>query len=131
MHVVVFQERDPALERGVAGELVDALQHFLPRVVGRMRLAGEHDLHRPPGAGEQPAEPVEIAEDEVRALVGGEPAREADGERAGIEEGARADDLCRLAVLAGEPMARVLADMVEQHRLEPHVSVPELARDRA
>ena len=48
MHVVVFQKSDPPLEPGVPGELIDALQHFLARIVSRMRLAREDDLHGSP-----------------------------------------------------------------------------------
>ena len=81
VHVVVFEEGDAALELGVPGELVDALQHFLAGVVGRMRLAREDDLHRPPRVDQQPAQPLEVAEDQIGALVGREPPGEPDGER--------------------------------------------------
>ena len=114
VHVVVLEERHPALELGVAGELVDALEHFLARVVGRVGLAGEDDLHRAPRIDQQPAQPLEVAEDQVGALVGGEPAGEADGERRRIEQRARADDLGGLLQLGGEAAAGILADEVGQ-----------------
>src|SRR6266566_2564943 len=49
MHVVVLEERNPALEPGFPSVRVHALQHLLARLVTRMRLAGEHDLHWSPG----------------------------------------------------------------------------------
>ena len=48
-----------------------------------MRLAGEEDLHRPLRLVEQALEPVRLAEEQGRPLVGREPAGEADRERRG------------------------------------------------
>ena len=45
-----------------------------------MRFAGDHDLHRPLGIGQHPLQPLDIAEQQRGALVGGEAARETDGE---------------------------------------------------
>ena len=126
VHVVVLEERHPALERGVPGELVDALQHFLARIVGRMRLAREDDLHRPPRVHQQPPQPVDIAEDQVGPLVGGEPAGEADGERHRVEQGSRAHHLCGFLELAGKAAPGVLAHEVGQRPLLPQVGLPEL-----
>ena len=44
--VVAFHERDAAAELRIEGASVDALQMVLADVVGRMRLAGEDELHR-------------------------------------------------------------------------------------
>ena len=127
MHVVVLEERDPPLELGVAGELVDALEHFLARVVGRVRLAGEDDLHRAPRVHQQAPQPLEVAEDQVGALVGGEAAGEPDGERVGIEQRPGADHLRRFLEARGEAPARLLADPGGEHLLEAQVRRPELA----
>ena len=40
-----------------------ALQVVLAGLVGRMRLAGEHELHRPAGAAHEAREPIGVAED--------------------------------------------------------------------
>jgi hypothetical protein len=125
VHVVVLEERHPALEFRVAGELVDALEDFLAGVVGRVRLAGEDDLHRAPRIHQQPPEPLEVAEDQVSPLVGREPAGEADGERRRVQQGARADHLSRLLHLGGKPAAGLLPDEVRQDLLEPDVGLPQ------
>src|SRR5690554_3618438 len=104
VHVVVLDERHAALESRVPGKLVDALQQLLAGVVRGVGLAREHDLDRPPGVGDQEPRPVEVAQDQVRPLVGGEPAAQADSKRAGLEQRARAHHLRRLLVLAGEPV---------------------------
>jgi hypothetical protein len=57
----------------MGGEPADRL---LAGVVGRMRLAREHHLERQPRMDR--AQPVEVGEQQVGALVGGHPAREAD-----------------------------------------------------
>src|SRR2546426_8674905 len=41
VHLVVFQEGDPALEPGFARERVHALEHLLAGLVGRVRLRSE------------------------------------------------------------------------------------------
>ena len=52
MQIVVVDERDAAGEHRVGGALVDLLQVMLSGLIGRVRLAGEDDLHRPPGGVE-------------------------------------------------------------------------------
>ena len=49
VQVVVVHEGDAAAEHGVERAPIDPLQVMLARFVGRVRLAGEHDLHRPLG----------------------------------------------------------------------------------
>ena len=46
VQIVVVDERDAAAEQRIERALVDALQMVLADVVGRVRLAGEDDLHR-------------------------------------------------------------------------------------
>ena len=45
--VVVVDEHEPVADLGVGRELHDLADHLLARLVGRVRLAGEHELHRP------------------------------------------------------------------------------------
>jgi len=47
MEVVIVNERDSAAERRVGRAAVHVLEVVLAAFVGRMRLAREHDLHRP------------------------------------------------------------------------------------
>src|SRR5580765_1565234 len=109
VHVVVLQERHPSLELRIPGELVDALEDFLARIVRGMGLARKDDLNRTPGIYQQAAKPVDIAKDQVGSLVGREAAAEPDGERHGIEQGSGTDDLGSLLQLSGKPASRVLA----------------------
>ncbi len=98
----------------------------LPGVVGRVRLAGEHDLDGSAHGREDAAEAIGIVEDEFRALVGGEPPREPDGQRVGIEQRARGDDLARADALVGPAQPRALADEREQVVAQRLSDVPQL-----
>src|SRR6266480_3901800 len=86
VHLVVFQEGDPALEPGFARERVYALEHLLAGLVGRVRLPGEDKLDRSPRVGQEALQPVEIAEDQRRPLVGREPPGESDRQGALLEQ---------------------------------------------
>ena len=57
----------------------------MPALVRGVGLAGEDDLHGTAGIGEEPREPLEIREEEVGTLVGGEAPCEADRERLRVE----------------------------------------------
>ena len=83
--VVVGQEHDPPAHLRVAAEAHELLDEDLARVVGRVRLAADHDLHRTLGVGEQPREPLGVAQHQREALVGRHAPREADREHLGVE----------------------------------------------
>src|SRR3546814_7645105 len=51
-HVVVGQEDEAVADVELATEQLDLADHLLARLVGRVGLAGEHELHRPAGVGE-------------------------------------------------------------------------------
>ena len=55
-------------------------------MIFRMRFSGDDYLHRHVRIGQDSFQPIHVAEKKCRALVGREPAREADRERAGIED---------------------------------------------
>ena len=95
MQVVVVDERDAAAERRIDGAAVDLLQVVLAGLVGGMRLAGEHDLHRAAGGVQDAQQPIGVVEDQLGPLVAGEAAREADRQRVGIEQRAGGDDARR------------------------------------
>ena len=67
MQIVVVDEGDAAAEQRIERALVDALQVVLADVVGRMRLAGEDDLHGPSGGVEDAREPLGVVEDRAPA----------------------------------------------------------------
>ena len=114
MEIVVVDERDPAGEHRIGGAAVDLLQVVLAGLVGGMRLAGKHDLHRPARRVEDAEQPIGVVEDQLGPLVAGEPAREADGQRVRIEQRAGGDDARRADVLFLPARARALADEREQ-----------------
>ena len=96
VQIVVVDECDAAAINRIDCVPIDLLQVMFAGIVGRMRLAGEDDLHVPSGRRQQPDEPVGIPEDQLRPLVAGEPAREADGQRSRIEQRPRGDDAAAL-----------------------------------
>ena len=126
LHVVVFDEDHLARELRRAGQAVDLLDERLARLVGRVRLAGEDELHGPPGLGHQVVEARQVAHKQRGPLVGGEAAREADGQRVGVEHtlglGQRARPLAHpLAVLD-----RLAPRVVHHAVLQLTVDVPQL-----
>ena len=58
----------------------------LPRLVGGVRLPGDHQLHRALGVEQQRAQPLRVTEHEREPLVGRHAAREADGQHARVED---------------------------------------------
>ena len=84
VQVVVVDEGDAPAELRIERAFVDALQVVLADVVGRMRLAGEDDLHRPSGGVEDARETIGIVEHQLGALVAGEAAGEAERQRVGL-----------------------------------------------
>ena len=83
--VIAFHHQQLALELGPARDFVDAADQLLAGLVGRVRLAGENEQHRPVGIVDDLAHPVHVFEHQRGALVGREAAREADGQHVGIE----------------------------------------------
>ena len=92
VQVVVVDEGDAAAELRIQGLPIHPLKMMLADVVGGMRLAGEDDLHRPPGRIQNPRETLGVLEDQVRPFVAGEPARKADCQRLRLEQRAGGDD---------------------------------------
>ena len=119
--VVVYEGHSPA-ECGIECPLVHTLQMMLARVVGRVSLAGEDQLDRSLGRVENATQPLRVGEDELRAFIVGEPSREADGQCVRVEQRAGGQDPAGADPLAGPPLARALADEVEEiaPQLLPH-----------
>ncbi len=85
-HAVVGQEDDPVPDPGVVGEPDQFLDQALAAVVRRVRLARDHDLDRALGVQEQFRQAVAVAQHQRQALVGGHPAREADGQDVRVQD---------------------------------------------
>ena len=84
-HVVVRQEHDAVADLGVVGEAHQVLDHALAHLVGRVGLAGDHELDGAHGVQQQALEALRIAQHQGQALVGGHPSGEADREDLRIE----------------------------------------------
>ena len=78
--VVVLDEDELVAELRIAHEFGDLLQHALAGLIERMRLAGEDELHGAIGIVDHRGQPLDIGQDQIRPLVGREPAGEADGQ---------------------------------------------------
>ena len=85
LHVVVFHEDHVLPQVRIARKLHDLADEALARLVLGMRLAGDDDLHRHVLVQQDALQPLHVAEQQRGALVGGEAARETDGERVGVE----------------------------------------------
>ena len=125
MHVVVLDERDPALEARLPGMGVHALQHLLAGLVARMGLTREHDLHRAPGVHQQPLQAVGVTEDQVRPLVGREATPEADREGVRIEQDPRPHKVQGFLPLIRPAPPRLLSDAAHEMGLELVVHRPQ------
>ena len=92
-----------------------------------MRLAGEDELDRHLRVVDERGERLDVLQDEVRALVGGEAAREADRQRVEAERPAElGDELRRLAAPLGLLRGAAARDLDELH-LQRLVRLPQLA----
>ena len=129
--VVVLHEHHPVLEVAVERRLVNLAQDFLPRAIGRVGLAGEHDLDRARWVREQLLQAGQVVEDQAGALVGREPARKPDGQRLGIE-GVLGRRHQLLGIVVAAPLLGEAAAHEAHHvRLEHAVGLPQLrVRDR-
>ena len=87
---------------GRRGDVHDLGDQLLAAVVARVGLAGEDELHRPVLVVDDGRQPVEVAEEQGAALVGGEAAGEADRQRLGVEHLVGAGDLGRRGAAALE-----------------------------
>ena len=126
LHVVILQEEDLAYELRHGGHFDDAFDEVLTRLVVRVRFAREDELHGTLLVVDDRRQPVEVGEQQVGALVGGEAAGETDGQHVGLDA---LDDLNHLARrvethLIGVAVAA--ADMLYELVLEIHALVPQL-----
>src|SRR5437762_3506439 len=98
----------------------------LSGIIGRMRLAGEYDLHVAARRRQNPDQPFGIAENQLGPLVGGEPAGESDRQRPWIEQRTGSHDRRRADVLLRPSIARALTDEGKEKSLQRKAGVPQL-----
>ena len=125
--VVVLDEDELVAELRVAHHLGDLLQDALAGLVVRMGLAGEEELHGALGIVDHGGEALHVGKHQIGALVGGEAAGEADGQRVRREDFAEAVQVFGGFAAAFGLLARAAADEVEELGLEAKVGFPELA----
>ncbi len=88
------------LQLAVLAQVDDVLDVAFAVVIARMRLAGEDELDGPVLVARQAHDVLQLLEDQRRALVGGKPAREADGQRVGIQQLVERDEIAVRQALA-------------------------------
>ena len=123
--VVVGQEDDAVPDLGVVGEPDDVLDELLAAVVGRVRLAGDHQLDGALGVEQQPLEPLGVAHHQRQALVRRCTPREAHGQHVGVQRIVDPGELCAgrtpLGPRLGQASTGVLDEPLTQHPLgRPH-----------
>ena len=95
-----------------------------------MGLAGDHDLHRHVLVQQNALQPLDVAEQQRGALVGGEAAPEPDGESVGIQHSSRAVRLRRRGLPPRRRSALALPNETDQAPLAPAMSFQQfLVRD--
>ena len=104
----------------------DLADQLLAGVVAWVRLAGEDDLHGHGRLVEQRMEAVVVLEQQVGALVGGEPPGEPDGQRLGVEHFLRRRQLARTGPAAHQLVAQAAAGEGHQPFAAPLVGAPQL-----
>ncbi len=103
---------------------------FLAALVGRVRLAGEDELHRAFRVRQDARQTVGVAEDQGGPLVGGEAPGEADREWLWLQERSGRHHLPRVDLAGGPAPPAVLMEVGEQVLVVPLANGPEfLVRD--
>src|SRR5690606_18462081 len=90
------------------------------------RLARYDELHGTIAIEDDPAKSIDVLEDEIGALVGGEASRESDRQVLGVERLVRRGDLHRRGSLAKELLLHALPNEAHEAIAEPILRAPEL-----
>ena len=112
--------------RRVVGEGDHLLDQPLAAVVGRVGLAGDHDLHRPGGVQQQGAQPLRVAQHQGEPLVRGHTAGEADGEHVGVEHRGDPAELGLAGPALAPGGAQPAAGLLHQLGAQAAAQVPDL-----
>ena len=125
--VVVLDEQDLAGKPRVAHQPRDLLQDGLARPVVRMGLSGEHQLDRHLWIVHERHDGLDVLENQIGPLVGGEPARESDRQRVHAQRPPQlSDEFRRLLPLLGA-LHRPPPRDVDQLHLQRLMRLPQLA----
>ena len=124
--IITRDEDDAAQETVLLGDLDDLFDEVLAHAVGRVRLAGEDELHRALGVVDDGVELVEVAEQQRGTLVGREAAGESDGQHVLAQTLLDRDHLARRVVRAQDRIGEAFADGADQFLLEGLADVPDL-----
>ncbi len=100
--------------RGVANELDPFLDESLTRLIRRMRLAGNDELHGTLSIRQQAQQPLRVLQQQVRPLVGCKAACESDRQRIRVEHVFRAFDLGRGSAVSHQIARQALACVFDQ-----------------
>ena len=125
VHVVVLEEDDLTEELRTTADVDDALDEPLPCPIVGMCLAGVDELHGIVGVVDDASQTVEVGEEQMSTLVGGETASEADEQGVGIDFVHQADDAAGVALIAKPRGAELLTDEIDELALQAHVGVPD------
>src|SRR5665213_3266717 len=91
VNIVIFEKHEVAREFAVFAEMNDLLDETFAFVIARVRFAGENKLKGALFVAREFDDVFELLENERRAFVSGEAAREADGQRVEVQETVEAD----------------------------------------
>ena len=103
---------------GIVGKAHDLLHERLATVVGRMRLAGDHELHRPVGVEQDPLEPLRVAQHQGESFVRRHAAREPDGADVRVEHALDPAELCLTRAALQPRRAQPATDLVDEPRAQ-------------
>ena len=94
-HVVIAQKDHAALYFGTPGELHPLTDHFLPRLVSGMGLAGDQELDRALGVSQEANQALRIVQQQSGTFVSGKPPGETQGQSLGVQNLPGLGDLLR------------------------------------
>ena len=124
--VVVFDEQHLSREARIAHERRNLLENRFSRDVVGMRFAGEHELNRHLRIAHERGDRLDVPQNQIRPLVGREPARETDGERVQAQGVPHlGDKIRRFAPALGLPGRQPARDL-DELRFQRLMRFPEL-----
>jgi hypothetical protein len=92
VEIIVFEEDDAVTNVFPAGELDDLADEFLAAIVAGVRFACQENLHGPVRVIEEAQQSLRVGEEQRGALIGGEAAREPNGQRVRVQNFSRLPD---------------------------------------
>src|SRR5690606_36789981 len=100
-HLVILDERNASTEPRIPRLKVDLLDELLAALIGRVGLAGEDELDRALRVGQDPGQPIDLAEEQRRAPVRRETPGETEREDVRVLERSGRQHLPRVELTLG------------------------------